>query len=513
LRLGRDKVRSLRPVALAWLFTTAWSASPYVAATFGPPAGMRFVGAFYYVDDFYNYLSYAQQAESGAVVFRNKVLLDDHAPALVNLEWSFVGGLGRLLGGRLILAYRIFGLLAAALLLLGFDRWLLRLGLPQSHRLPALVLLTTGGGLGGILFSLGSRPLRECPDLFAGLFPSLCLLVNPHFVAGTALLVFALLCYEDESGPRGWILATILATILALVRPYDFVLLALIRATAVLVLEPVRRWPRALFPLAGLLPAVAYLYWLFYVNPAFSFYAKTDYGFPGRSNFAWALAPAALLGLMGLARTSAPREARRALVHLALWVAFGLLVIVVQPVHFSLQFMVGIGFPLLALGAVWLARFRAHLTLATAVAFATTLVVALRFVLNPNALWFTPRENMEMVAALEKECRAGDIVMAPPTIGLLAYGLTACRALASHPIAPDYEARLEEMARFSALSPSERLAFLDLNHIRLLILPGDAGPSPVAWLGEGTAYRRRARVGQGLQSLSLYSPEMPEVTR
>jgi hypothetical protein len=496
-------MRSLRPVAIAWLFTIVWSSTPYLTATLAPPPGTRFVGAFYYVDDFYNYLSYAQQAEDGSILFRNKVLLDDHPPALVNLEWALVGNLGRLLGGRLILAYRVFGLLAAALLLFVFDLWLLRLGLPESHRLPALLLLTTAGGLGGLLFGLGSRPLTQCLDLYAGLFPSLGLLVNPHFVAGTALLAFALLCYEDATSPRGWLVAALVATSLALVRPYDFVLLGLVRGTAVLVLEPVRRWPRALVPLTGMLPAVAYLYWLFYRNPAFAFYAGTPYGFPSTQAFAWALTPAALLALTVLARTSASREERRALAHLALWAGLGLLVIVVQPVHFSLQFLAGIGFPLLALGAVGLARFPATLTFATAVAFSTTLVVALRFVLTPNTLWLTPRENLEIVEALKPQCRTGDVLMAPPTIGLFAYGLTACRAYASHPIAPDYERRREEIQRFSVASPSERLAFLDLAHIRHLVLPGDAGPTAEAWLGPGSPYRRAAVIGSPGR-LSLY---------
>ncbi len=181
----------------------------------------------------------------------------------------------------------------------------------------------------------------------------------------------------------------------------------------------------------------------------------------------------------------------------------GLLPIVVRPVHFSLQFLVGIGFPLLALGAIGLARFPASVTFATGAAFSTTLVIAWRLVLAPNAHWLTARENMEIVAALEPQCRAGDIVMAPPAIGLLAYGLTACRAFVSHPIAPDYEARLEAIQKFSDGSPAERLAFLDRVHIRHLILPGDAGPTPVAWLGPDAPFQRVAVVGSPGR-LSLY---------
>jgi hypothetical protein len=489
------------------LFTATWSSAPYVVATLAPPPGTRFVGAFRYVDDFYNYLSYAEQAERGSLVFRNKVLLDDHRPALVNLEWSLVGVLGRLLGGRLVLAYRIFGLLAAWCMLWVFDLWIVRLGLAPPHRLPALLLLTTGGGLGGLLFTLGSRPMPQCLDLYAGLFPSVGLLFNPHFVAGTALLVFALWCYENEGGARAWGLATLAGTALALVRPYDFVLLALVRATAILVLEPVRRWPRALLPLAGLLPAVCYLYWLFYRNPAFSFYSGTAYVFPATLDFAWALAPGAILALTALTRAAASREAQRARVHLLVWGAFGLAVIVAQPVHFSLQFLVGIGFPLLALGAVGLSGLRPSFVLAAAAAFSTTLVIAWRLILAPNPHWLTPRENLAIVAALEPACRAGDIVMAPPSIGIFVHGLTACRSYVSHSIAPDYEARLEEIRKFSLGSPAERLSFLDRTHVRHLILPGDEGPSPVAWLGENAPFRRRAGTGQGPGSLSLYSTE------
>jgi hypothetical protein len=259
--------------------------------------------------------------------------------------------------------------------------------------------------------------------------------------------------------------------------------------------------------LAGLLPAVAYLHWLFYRNPAFAFYSGTAYTFPAISDFAWALGPAALLALTVVARPTGTVAERRAVVHLAVWAGFGLLVIVVQPVHFSLQFLVGIGFPLLALGALGLARLPASLTLATAVAFSTTLVIAWRLVLAPNSHWLTPRENLEIVAALEPECRAGDIVLTPPTIGLFVHGLTACRAFVSHPITPDYEARLADVQRFWAGSPAERVALLDRARIRHVILPGDPGPEPVAWLGPGSRYRRAAVVGSPGRLLSLYVAE------
>src|SRR5215510_12441314 len=123
------------PVTLVFLLLATLTGLPFLAALLQPPAGRTFTGTFYYGDDFYNYLSYVQQAEDGAFLFRNKLVLEDHAPALVNLEWWAVGRLSRALGRRPLLAYRLLGLAATLALLLGIDRWLAAGGLPPSHRL------------------------------------------------------------------------------------------------------------------------------------------------------------------------------------------------------------------------------------------------------------------------------------------------------------------------------------------------------------------------------------------
>jgi hypothetical protein len=177
--------------------------------------------------------------------------------------------------------------------------------------------------------------------------------------------------------------------------------------------------------------------------------------------------------------------------------------IVIRPVHFSLQFLVGVGFPLLALGATALTRYRPAVSLAAVVAFSTSLVVAIRFVLTPSPLWFTPRASLEIVSALKPTCGSGEVVLAPPEVGLFAYGLTACRALVSHAVAPDYAQRLAELTAFARGSPPDRLALLDREHVTRLVLPGDAGPVPVAWLGREATFTREAVVGTPPR-LSLY---------
>ena len=62
-------------------------------------------------------------------------------------------------GGHLLLAYRIFGVRVAAGFVLVADRWLQRLGLGDRDRLPALLLVALGGGLGGLLFQAGPLAL------------------------------------------------------------------------------------------------------------------------------------------------------------------------------------------------------------------------------------------------------------------------------------------------------------------------------------------------------------------
>jgi hypothetical protein len=49
-----------------------------------------------------------------------------------------------------------------------------------------------GGGLGGLLFEWIDFPVRCCLDLAVVFFPFLKILANPHFTAGTALLVWSL---------------------------------------------------------------------------------------------------------------------------------------------------------------------------------------------------------------------------------------------------------------------------------------------------------------------------------
>jgi len=492
---------------LVWLLLSTWTGSLYVRAALQPPPGRVFAGTFHWIDDFYNYASYVQQSEDGAFAFRNKLLEPSRSRAeLVNLEWWLLGKLSLVLGGRPFLAYRLLALAATLALVAGVERWLARAGLPASHRLPALALVFLGGGLGGLLFELTDLPVRQCGDLAIALFPFLEVLANPHFTAGTALLVWSLYAFVAVPTPTGPVLGVGLGTVLGLVRPYDLALLGLIRVLGVAATEPPRRWPRALAPLAGLAPVVAYDLWVFFGSDQFSSF-RAGGQFPPVLEFVPALAPALLLALLVWRAPAAEAGARSARVHLGIWVAIGLSFIVTRPGTFGLQFLVGLGVPLLTLGAVGLARFAPRWTALAALAFSTTTVVATRVALADDPHWFVPRERMAVAVALRDHCRPGDLVFAHPDIGLYAIGLSSCHAALAHPALADYDERLAEAGHFysAGAAPAERAAILERREVTHLMLPGDAGPRPVAWLGPETSFRRLARVGAARAPITLYA--------
>jgi hypothetical protein len=342
-----------------------------------------------------------------------------------------------------------------------------------------------------------------------GLFPFIELLANPHFVAGTALLLWALLGFS-AGGRGGGLLGVVLGTILGLVRPYDVVLLAGIRTLAVVLTEPPRGWLRALWPLAGLLPVCSYNYWLFYLNPPFASLSQYGYVFPPLPDFVIALGPALALALLGWRTRAREGVAFQAQGHLFAWVLLGLLILGLRPVSFSLQFLTGFGLPLLALSALGLGRWKPVLTLAVALAFASTALFAMRIVLTDQPRWFVASERWRAALALRSSCRPGDLVLAPPDIGLYATGLSACKAYLSHRIVTEFESRNEEAREFFEGKDLEgRVDLLDRGGITHLVLPGDPGEIPREWLGETTPFRRVATVRGLYSTISVFARPRP----
>jgi hypothetical protein len=497
---------STRPVWTLWLLIGATVSLPYLLAALHPPAGRSFAGTFHWIDDFYNYVSFVQQAEDGRLLFQNKLLLEPHAGVLVNLEWSLVGALSRLCGRRPFLAYRLFALGAWTGLLFATDRALRRGGLPPTHRTRALWLVALGGGVGGLRFELTDLPAMRCADMSLGYFPFVEALGNPHWLAATWLALEALLAGSSTS-PRAALALVGWGTALGLVRPYDLVSVVAALATWTLT-SPRSEWRQRGFRLLGLLPVVAYNYWVFYRSGVFPTYATTAYGSPPAADLMWAFGPVvaiALLSRPSAALTAAPRDLRRLC---WVWAATSLLILLAQPVTFALQFGMGAGLPLLILAALGLARFPREATTAAVLALGTSSIVAERNVLvqYPEQDWWVPAPRREAALALRAYCRPGDLALSPADIGLYVGGLTSCRSFLSHHWEPDHADRAAAVRAFyTDMAPRDRARILAAQRILHFVLPGDAGVTPDAWLPAGSPFQRVARVGRGAETISVYT--------
>jgi hypothetical protein len=492
-------------VILLWLLLGSWTGALHLSAYVSAPPGRVFVGTFHWVDDVYNYLSYVQQAEAGQWRFRNKLLPPAEAKAnLVNLEWWTVGQLSRLLGGRPFLAYRLLGLGATLMVVVAADRWLCRIGLAPCQTLAALTLVFFGGGLGGLLFEFTDLPASRCLDLSVAMFPFVEVLANPHFLVGTALLVLALFAFATLPVGRATLVGGLLGTALGLVRPYDLVLLGAIRLIAIPFTTPPRRWLWAAAPLCGLLPVLGYDLWVFFGSRQFQSFQRGS-AFPYALDFLPAIGPALVLASLSWRVLPRSPESGAARVHLWAWVAIGIALILARPGSFSLQFLVGLGLPLLLLAALGLGNLGYRAMLCAVVALCSSSVVATRIALAEDPNWYVPKERLAVATALRTLCGPDDLLLAPPDIELYAIGLSACHAAASHPAAPDYQERVAEARLFySSLSPEDRTRLLDVRGVTRLVLAGDYGPVPVVWLGDGTHWRRLAQVGRPPTVIAIY---------
>jgi hypothetical protein len=470
-----------RIALVGWALLAAASFGLLLRASLEAPPEMQFPGTLAYADDFFQYLSFVEQASRGAFLFENKFDVRPHTAAFANLEWWLAGILGAGLGSPLA-GFQALRLLVLGLLVAGVARLLHDAGRRGGALAWGLALVTTGGGLGWLRLWRGV-PGMEIVDLRAGVYPFHHVVNNPHFLAGSALLLWTVLLHGDWHAGRApawpW-LATGCA--LGLSRPFDlgaFLVLALLLAAAEVRSAGSARAARGLLPLCGFLPVLGYQSLVLGAHPSFGQWSGPqnvvpvfDWGALG-----WAFAPAGLLAVLGSAlRSGSPPPARPGLgawgLGLVLLLALGQTGLVPS---YLLQSITTLGLALLALAAVDLPA-RA-LPWATLIAMPTSAVL-IQANLSNDGIDFVPKAHFQAAEFLKRRCRPGDVLMGPDALGLVVAGLTPCRVVVGHYVlTPSFEERLGDVRRFYAADtpPAARLEELARFRARFVAVATGAG--------------------------------------
>lgn len=499
-----------RTILVATALLLALTSLPYLAAWRWPPRGKVFGGAFFYEDDFHQYISCVEQAMRGRFLFANKFDVRHQAPYVVNLEWWLGGVLARLLGERPILGFHALRPLALLVFVSGAAR-LIRRADPDGKRLAwALLLFFSASGLGALRLWQGAIGWH-IPDLLMAMYPWHQSLTSAHTAFGAGLALWALALHlEWRAGESRWPVWLPVVWALGLVRPYD-VLTFGVTAGSLLLLDLRHRERRAGFvrgalALAGLLPVFAYYYWMTQVQTSLRGWTGVQSGDlnPPAREFLWALAPALVLIALAHWKTralsaSAGRDVRIAA---GIWAGFLILLVLFYSAPLMKTFVATLGVMTVLLAALatpgrWLPW--------AALALSPTSLFLFWRVLNPSPTSFFPADYVRAADLLASRCAPGDVALAPTDLSLLIASLSSCHvALGHRGMTPEYPLRVEEGNRFyhdPATLPSWRLRYLDQIGARFVLL----APGTGAWLRADERWQPKHRS----QTLEVWERERP----
>lgn len=463
-----------KPALAGWLLVAAVTSLPYVHAALLPPPGQSFVGALFYVDDFMQYGSFAEQAARGAFVFSNKFDVTPHAAVLVNVEWWLAGVLGAAVGDPLsgfqgLRVLGIVGLLTAA------ARLLARAGLAGASLRWALGIFALGGGFGWLRYAQGVA-LWSIPDLATDLYPAHLSIGSGHSLVGAALLLWTIESYlaarGGETGRSRWIVC---AWLLGLSRPYDLAGLAPVIAGLGVVDARSVGLPAVVRRVVGdalwLAPIVAYYGAISLAHPSFAGWGNQvgDLTAP-RVEYLFALAPPALLIAQG-----GRREGSGVLETVLAWWCLSLAALLfLWQSPMAKQCTTTLGAGLLLWAAVRMpARALPFATLGLLPSFLLVLWISFRTTGPP----FASRDTFAAVDVLAQQCSPGDVAIAPTDMSLMIAAKTPCHVALGHRLlTPRFQEEVADGNRFydSTSSQSWRRAYLERRAARFVALPAGA---------------------------------------
>jgi hypothetical protein len=262
---------------------------PFELGKLWAPERTTFDGSTGMTQDQNMYFSFIRQAAEGRWLFTNRLTHVDHDPAMFNLEWLAVGRLMAFCGNDLELAYTAWRWVGSAGLVLAFWGLASVAGLSRFQRRLAVVLCAFGGGFGWIVVALERRgliptnPLATLDVSDALLYPFSHIFFNPHLSTSHGLSLFFLATYalgETTHKARWYLIASCIAVVHGLIRPYDLILTYGVLPLFIVVEAIVARewsWRRSAWralPLLATAPVIAYYIALFEFHPVFKYWAS-----------------------------------------------------------------------------------------------------------------------------------------------------------------------------------------------------------------------------------------------
>jgi hypothetical protein len=352
--------------------------------------------------------------------------------------------------------------------------------------LAGVVLVLAGSGLGWLRV-LGGASGAQVPDLLMGLYPSHQILSNPHFLVGTALLLWTVLLHHEwRQGSRSRAPFILTAWALGLSRPYDlaiFVLVVAVRAAVEAWRERGLAPIRPALDLAWLAPVFAYYGLLVGGSQSFGGWGRQSLDLsPPFYEFLIAIAPAAAVAVAWTRPADlAGSPLRRTL---AVWAGGICLLLLVWPDPMAKQCATSLGCAVLLLAATaaptrWL--------LAALAAGLPTSALVLAAAAHPPPASYAPLDYRPALDLLRAECAPGDVALAPTDLSLLIAGHTPCQVVLGHRLlTPELDRRIADGRRFyqAGTSAEWRRHFLAAERARFVFLAPDQKP----WLGEDAPF-------------------------
>lgn len=467
---GRREARWVLGWAIA---IVALSSLPYVWGVLITPPDHRFLGLTRNIDDGAVYLSWMRQAADGHFFIRNLFTNDPQPAKAFNILFLLMGLVARVTGAPLIWIFHLFRAGLGVVLIVVVHRFSgLFLSRPEHRRLVA-PLVGFSAGIGWLV--PGAGPPAGPVDVWQPeAITFLSVYLNPLFLAGLILMVWALHCLETarRSGRvRDAVLAGMCLLALGNVHTYDVVTVACVWLTYLMVLGiGERRFPGRIIALSVLAaaiaaPSVAYQAYLLIVDPLFRARAGTPTPSPAIWSYlagyglvlAGAIAGAAMHARGARAERSSLPALHSPLV-LVVWSVVGFAVPYI-PVAQQRKLVMGLHIPLCILCAVAVAWLIERVPCAGRRAAAIALIAIagisnLRFMADdmrmvtqgataPGFSPFISCAELEAMRYLRDRLAASDSVLAPPGFALFAPAFAARPVYYGHwSETPDYGERL-----------------------------------------------------------------------